>query len=226
MRILYIEDNQMLIERMEEILEKKYYTTTCASTAEEGIEYAKLGGHNLILLDLTLPDMDGIDVIRELRNSHISIPIIVLSGRAQIEDKLSAFKQGADDFIVKPFHKDELTTRISTLLRRCEGIGQSIIRLGELEIDIENKNVNNKTGPVPLTRKEYEVLELMSMRKGRPVSKSSLMTYLYGGSEKEPEMKIIDVFACTLRKKLAKANNGINCIETLWGRGYMLNDNI
>lgn len=223
MRILLIEDDKLLSERVAELLGEEGHEIDICQSGADGIAHAEMLCHNLAIVDLGLPDMSGNEVITHLRRKLIDIPVLVLSARTQLENKLEALELGADDFMIKPFHKDELLARIHALVRRSEGLNSHVITCGDLRIDIRNKQLTCPKGPVSLTRKEFELLELMAMRKGRPVSKTAMMNHLYGGRE-EPEMKIIDVFICTLRKKMQKANDGQHCIETIWGRGYALRE--
>ena len=130
---------------------------------------------------------------------------------------------GADDYLTKPFQKNELVARIHAIVRRSRGHAQSVIQIGELVVNLDTKTVEVNSARVHLTGKEYQMLELLSLRKGTPLTKEMFLTHLYGGMD-EPEGKIIDVFICKLRKKLANASNGKNFVETLWGRGHVLRD--
>ena len=223
MRILIIEDDALLAERIQEIIEEAGHEVDHALTGEEGLSLAEMESHNVIILDMGLPDMSGNDITKALRNASNNVPILVLSARTQLEDKLAALDLGADDFMIKPFHRDELLARLHALLRRSEGLNSHVVQIGDLQIDIRNKQLLVENKPVTLTRKEFEILELLAMRQGRPVEKSTLMNHLYGSND-EPEIKIIDVFICTLRKKLAEYNKGRHFIETVRGRGYALRD--
>lgn len=223
MRILIIEDDALLAERIQENIEEAGHEVDHALTGEEGLSLAEMESHNVIILDMGLPDMSGNDITKALRNASNNVPILVLSARTQLEDKLAALDLGADDFMIKPFHRDELLARLHALLRRSEGLNSHVVQIGDLQIDIRNKQLLVENKPVTLTRKEFEILELLAMRQGRPVEKSTLMNHLYGSND-EPEIKIIDVFICSLRKKLAEYNKGRHCIETVRGRGYALRD--
>lgn len=223
MRILTIEDYALLAERIQEIIEEAGHEVDHALTGEEGLSLAEMESHNVIILDMGLPDISGNDITKALRNASNNVPILVLSARTQLEDKLAALDIGADDFMIKPFHRDELLARLHALLRRSEGLNSHVVQIGDLQIDIRNKQLLEDNKPVTLTRKKFEILELLAMRQGRPVEKSTLMNHLYGSND-EPEIKIIDVFICTLRKKLAEYKKVRHCIETVWGRGYALGD--
>ncbi|SMY07477.1 Cell cycle response regulator CtrA [Flavimaricola marinus] len=190
---------------------------------EEGIDLAKLYDYDLILLDLYLPDMNGHDVLRQLRLARIDTPILILSGEDGTESKIKGFGFGADDYLTKPFHREELVARIHAIIRRSKGHAQSIIRTGRISVNLDAKTVEVGGSPVHLTGKEYQMLELLSLRKGTTLTKEMFLNHLYGGMD-EPELKIIDVFICKLRKKLSQATGGENYIETVWGRGYVLRE--
>jgi two-component system cell cycle response regulator CtrA len=130
---------------------------------------------------------------------------------------------GADDYLTKPFHREELVARIHAIIRRSKGHAQSIIKTGRIAVNLDAKTVDVSGNTVHLTGKEYQMLELLSLRKGTTLTKEMFLNHLYGGMD-EPELKIIDVFICKLRKKLAEATSGENYIETVWGRGYVLRD--
>ena len=185
--------------------------------------YAGARTPDLILLDLNLPDMSGMDVLRTLRMARIGTPIMILSGSQEIESKVRTLGGGADDYMTKPFHREELVARIHAIVRRSKGHAHSIIRTGDIAVDLEGKTVEVRGMRVHLTGKEYQMLELLSLRKGTTLTKEMFLNHLYGGMD-EPELKIIDVFICKLRKKLAAAANGKHHIETVWGRGYVLRD--
>jgi two-component system cell cycle response regulator CtrA len=162
-------------------------------------------------------------VLRTLRVARVKTPILILSGLAGIEDKVRGLGFGADDYLTKPFHKDELIARIQAIVRRSKGHAQSVIETGELLVNLDQKTVEVEGQRVHLTGKEYQMLELLSLRKGTTLTKEMFLNHLYGGMD-EPELKIIDVFICKLRKKLANASKGKNYIETVWGRGYVLRE--
>jgi two-component system cell cycle response regulator CtrA len=223
MRVLLIEDDSATAQSIELMLKSASFTCYTADLGEEGIDLGKLYDYDIILLDLNLPDMSGFEVLRSLRVSKVKTPILILSGLAGIEDKVKGLGLGADDYMTKPFHKNELVARIHAIVRRSQGHAESVIQIGDLVVNFDAKTVEINAARVHLTRKEYQMLELMSLRKGTTLSKEMFLNHLYGGMD-EPESKIIDVFICKLRKKLDNASGGKNYIETVWGRGYVLHE--
>ena len=162
-------------------------------------------------------------MLRSLRSAKIGTPILILSGLASIEDKIKGLGLGADDYLPKPFHKDELIARIHAIVRRSKGHAQSHISVGDLIVNLDAKSVELHGVGLHVTGKEYQILELLALRKGATLTKEMFLNHLYGGMD-EPEAKIIDVFICKLRKKLANASGGLDYIETVWGRGYTLRE--
>ncbi|MCA1334277.1 response regulator transcription factor CtrA [Pseudooceanicola marinus] len=223
MRVLLVEDDPTTSKSIELMLTHANLNVYTTDLGEEGIDLAKLYDYDLILLDLGLPDMNGHEVLRQLRLARIETPILILSGADDTESKLKGFGFGADDYLTKPFHREELVARIHAIIRRSKGHSQSIIRTGRIEVNLDAKTVEVGGKPVHLTGKEYQMLELLSLRKGTTLTKEMFLNHLYGGMD-EPELKIIDVFICKLRKKLSTATEGDNYIETVWGRGYVLRD--
>jgi two-component system cell cycle response regulator CtrA len=223
MRVLLVEDDPTTSKRIELMLTHANLNVYATDLGEEGIDLAKLYDYDLILLDLNLPDMNGHEVLRQLRLSKVDTPILILSGDDDTESKLKGFGFGADDYLTKPFHREELVARIHAIIRRSKGHAQSIIKTGRIAVNLDAKTVDVSGNTVHLTGKEYQMLELLSLRKGTTLTKEMFLNHLYGGMD-EPELKIIDVFICKLRKKLAEATSGENYIETVWGRGYVLRD--
>jgi two-component system cell cycle response regulator CtrA len=223
MRILLVEDDPTTSRSIELMLTHANLNVFCTDLGEDGIDLAKLYDYDLILLDLNLPDMSGHEVLRQLRLARIETPILILSGADDTESKIKGFGFGADDYLTKPFHREELVARIHAIIRRSKGHSQSVIRTGRVLVNLDAKTVEVDSKTVHLTGKEYQMLELLSLRKGTTLTKEMFLNHLYGGMD-EPELKIIDVFICKLRKKLAEATGGSNYIETVWGRGYVLRE--
>lgn len=221
MRVLLIEDDPTVSKSVEVMLQSTNIVCDVTNMGEEGIEISKLYDYDIIILDLMLPDMDGFDVIKRMRNASIKTPILILSGLSETDDKIKGFGIGADDYLTKPFNKNELIARINAIVRRTRGHADATIKIGRLTINLQSHTADVDGELIPLTSKEYAILELLAMRKGSTLTKEMFLNHLYGGLD-EPELKIIDVFVCKLRKKLAKAMGGESCIETIWGRGYVL----
>jgi two-component system cell cycle response regulator CtrA len=223
MRVLLIEDDPAVTQSVELMLKSESFNVFTTDLGAEGVDLGKLYDYDIILLDLNLPDMSGYEVLRTLRVSKVKTPILILSGNAGIEDKVRGFGFGADDYMTKPFHKDELVARIQAIVRRSQGHAQSVINIGDLTLNLDQKTAEVAGARVHLTAKEYQILELLALRKGTTLTKDTFLNQLYGGMD-EPEIKIIDVFICKLRKKLANASGGKDYIETMWGRGYVLRE--
>ncbi len=223
MRVLLIEDDRATAQGIELMLKSEGFNTYVTDYGEEGVDLGKLYDYDIILLDLNLPDMPGFDVLKTLRVAKVDTPILILSGNADIDNKVRGLGSGADDYMTKPFHKEELIARIHAVVRRSKGHSQSIIKTGDIAVNLDAKTVEVNGQRVHLTGKEYQMLELLSLRKGTTLTKEMFLNHLYGGMD-EPELKIIDVFICKLRKKLSAATDGDNHIETVWGRGYVLRD--
>ena len=223
MRVLLVEDDSTTAKTVELTLRAEGFVIDTTDLGEDGLEIGKLYDYDLIILDLMLPDMDGYEVLRRLRAAHILTPILILSGLSEISDKVKGLGFGADDYLTKPFNKNELTARVQAIIRRSKGHAESIIRTGRLVVNLQARTVEIDGRSIRLTGKEYAILELLSLRKGSTLTKEMFLNHLYGGID-EPELKIIDVFICKLRKKLCDALEGENYIETVWGRGYVLKD--
>ena len=200
MRILLIEDDQTTSHSIELMLKSENFKVDVTDLGEEGIDLGKLYDYDLILLDIDLPDMSGYDVLKNLRTQKIETPVLILTGHSAMESKVKGFGFGADDYLTKPFQKEELVARISAIIRRSRGHAQSIISTGRLDVNLDSKTVEVSGKRVHLTGKEYQMLELLSLRKGTTLTKEMFLNHLYGGMD-EPELKIIDVFICKLRKK-------------------------
>ncbi|KAA2236479.1 response regulator transcription factor CtrA [Salinarimonas soli] len=223
MRILLIEDDPSISQSIELMLKSERFNTHATDLGEEGVDLGKLYDYDIILLDLNLPDMSGYEVLRSLRVAKVKTPILILSGLAGIEDKVKGLGFGADDYLTKPFHKDELVARIHAIVRRSKGHAEAVLTCGDLKVRMDAKLAEIGTTRLNLTGKEYAILELLALRQGSTITKEMFLNHLYGGMD-EPELKIIDVFICKLRKKLADASNGKDYIETIWGRGYTLRE--
>lgn len=223
MRVLLVEDDVATARSVSVMLNALGYVVDVADSGEDGIQIGRLYDYDVIILDLVLPDMDGYDVLRRFREAGVDTPILILSGLLDTDNKIKGFGFGADDYLTKPFDKGELAARIKAIVRRSKGHSGSVIQAGRLSVDLETKTASVDGAPLPLTTKEYAILELLALRKGQTLNKASFLNHLYGGVD-EPDLKIVDVFVCKLRKKLEKLSGGETFIETVWGRGYVLRD--
>jgi two-component system cell cycle response regulator CtrA len=223
MRVLMIEDEPTMAQAYELMLTAEAFTVYQTDLGEEGLDLAKLYDHDIILLDLNLPDMHGYDLLKKLRMAKVQTPVLILSGVADLDSKVRSFAFGADDYVTKPFHRDELIARIHAVVRRSRGHSQSLIQTGKLIVDLDAKTAEANGARIHLTAKEYGVLELLSLRKGATLTKEMFLNHLYGGLD-EPDAKVVDVFISKLRGKLAQACGGVSYIETVWGRGHVMRD--
>jgi two-component system cell cycle response regulator CtrA len=223
MRVLLIEDDTTVAQSVQLMLKSEGFVVDATDMGEDGLEIGKLYDYDIILLDLMLPDIEGYEVLRRLRAARVNTPILILSGLGELDNKIKGLGFGADDYLTKPFDKRELIARIQAIVRRSRGHSDSVIQTGKLKVNLDTRTVEVEGQPLHLTGKEYGILELLSLRKGTTLTKEMFLNHLYGGMD-EPELKIIDVFVCKLRKKLGAATGGDNYIETVWGRGYVLRD--
>ena len=223
MRILLIEDDKSTSQNISFILKREDIIVDASFMGEDGIEDARLYDYDLVILDLNLPDMDGYEVIRRLRAMHITTPVLILSGYASTDNKVKGFGYGADDYLTKPFDSRELIARVNALVRRSKGYCENVIRTGGMEVNLNSKIVTIEGKTLNLTSKEYALFELLALRKGSTINKEQFLNHLYGGLD-EPEMKIIDVFLCKIRRKIEKLSPAEEYIQTVWGRGYILKD--
>jgi two-component system cell cycle response regulator CtrA len=221
MRVLLVEDD-ILTEKTSVVLRSAGFTVDYTDMGYEALEMVRRYDYDLILLDITLPDIEGYEVLRRMRAARLSTPVIVLSALCRPQAKVKAFSAGADDFISKPFDQAELVARMQAVLRRSKGYSEPTLRVGPLQLNLDSREVSVDGRPVHLTGKEYTILELLVLRKGVVLTKDAFLNHLYGGMD-EPEMKIIDVFICKMRKKLQAAGAG-HLIGTVRGRGYILRD--
>ncbi len=223
MRVLLVEDDSSTAKSIELMLKSEGYVVDNTDLGEDGLDLGKLYDYDIIILDLMLPDMDGYEVLKRLRAAKVNTPILILSGLTELDNKIKGLGFGADDYLTKPFDKRELIARIQAIVRRSQGHSQSTIVTGRVTVNLDSRTVEVDGKPLHLTGKEYGIIELLSLRKGTTLTKEMFLNHLYGGMD-EPEVKIIDVFICKLRKKIEDMTDGDNYIETVWGRGYVLRD--
>ena len=218
MRLLIIEDEPSLRETLAGSLTDAGYGVETAPDGVEGLYFAKEYPIDLAIVDLGLPAMSGMDVIREIRSAGKTFPILILTARDRWQDKVEGLQAGADDYVVKPFHFEEIEARINALLRRSAGWAEAVLRAGPIELDTRAQTVLVEGDEVDLTSFEYRVLEYLMLRAGKVVSKTELTERLYDEND-DRDSNVIEVFIGRLRRKLDPARS-VKPIETLRGRGY------
>ena len=223
MNILVVEDDPIVADAVAITLEQAGYFTVPSASIQEALEEISINEIDAVLLDLKLPDGDGTRLARLIRAKKEKqlIPILVVSGNNSVDDRIMALGAGANGYLTKPFDKHELLAHLEAMIRRANGHSSLQIEIGNMMIDLHLKVVNIAGKNVALTKKEYEIANLLGVRRGAVLSKASFINHLYGGRD-EPESKIVDVFVCKLRHKLEKAGLKGAAIETVWGQGYKL----
>jgi len=224
MNILVIEDNIKISDNISYILKNENYNYEISANGNEGYDKAISNEYDLIILDLMLPGMDGFEILESLRANQINTPVLVLSAKNQVEDKVKALNLGSDDYITKPFAAPELLARIKTILRRKYDISSNIIKMSELTIDTNKKEAFVSNEKLDLTQKEYDLLEFMAYNKNKVVSKIAIGQYIWGESLDLFTMSnFIDVHISNLRKKIGTISNK-KFIQTKRGLGFILSE--
>ena len=221
MRILLVEDDTGLQTSLAEILREAGYALDVSSDGIEGLFFGEEYPVDLAIIDLGLPGLPGLDLIRKLRAQERQFPIMILTARSEWQDKVEGLEAGADDYLTKPFHPEELKARVGALLRRSAGHAQPLIELGSLKIDLVSQRVFNAEDEIELTTYEYKVFEYLLMHPDEVVTKTVLSEHIYE-EDADRDSNVIEVFVGRLRKKIDPQGE-MNPIETLRGRGYRLN---
>ena len=222
MRILVVEDNSPLREAVAERLRRDGYAVDATVDGNEGMWLAEENPYSLAVLDLTLPGLDGLEILRRLRSGGQDFAVIITTARDAIPDRIAGLDAGADDYLVKPFSLEELMARVRVQLRRHFGKSDSVIHVGDLEVDPKARRAARGGTPLDLTAKEFGLLELLAMRAGQVVSRADIWEQLYDFAD-ETDSNVIDVFVNRLRKK-SEAGGGTRLIHTRRGLGYVLLD--
>jgi two-component system cell cycle response regulator CtrA len=218
-----VEDDAVTARLIKAAIERQNFVVEVTETGEDALELVKLYDFDIAILDLRLPDIDGGEVVRRMRAANVATPVLMLSGVDDRQEKVRGLTCGADDYLTKPFDKAELIARLQAIVRRSKGHAASVIRTGRMTIDLGARTVEIDGKPLSVTPKEYSILELLSLRRGKTLTKEMFLDHLYGGMD-EPEQKIVDVFICKLRKKIATLTGDDNGIHTVWGQGYVLRE--
>ncbi len=221
MKLLLIEDDFATASAVQAVLHAEGDMCDATQSGRRGVELAESGEYHAIILDLLLPDLDGLAVLEALRAADIRTPVLMLSGVSDVAQKIAGLRLGADDYLVKPFESTELVARLSAIVRRGSAARSQKIRVGRLLVDIGENIAKVDDKPLPLTNKEFSVLKYIATCRGRAVSKASIYGHLYSNSE-AVRPKIIDVFVCKIRSKLKAATGGEDYVQTVWGRSYTL----
>jgi two-component system response regulator PhoP len=218
MRILIVEDELTLCAQLKDFFANKGFAVDTATTGQDGLYCALEYPLDAAIIDIGLPDFSGINLIKKLRETQSDLPVLLLTARSRWQDKVEGLEAGADDYLAKPFHYEELLARLNALLRRSQGKSQPVLRFANIELNTLSQDVMVDGQPVELTAYEYKVLEYLMFRKGEVVSKTVLTEHIYD-EDFERDSNVIEVFIGRLRKKL-DPEGVTQPIETLRGRGY------
>lgn len=224
MRILIVDHNSESVSLISAVLSAADMTCDVVATGHQALSRLEAIEYDAILMELDLVDAHGFDILRKLRAARHCSPVILMTGSEEPATQVSGLHAGADDMLVRPFDPREVVARLRAIVRRSRGIVQSVIKCGDIALDLQARSVKVRSRRLALTRTEYQILEMLFLRRGSPVTKRSLLDNLYGG-ENEPHSKIIDVFMCKVRKRIETISPGAaNCIETVWGQGYAVRE--
>jgi two-component system response regulator PhoP len=218
MRILIVEDETALREQLVQQLQAQHFIVDATGDGQEGLFFAQEYPLDAAIIDLGLPGMSGIDIIKQLRNDGHTLPILILTARDRWQDKVNGLEAGGDDYLTKPFHMEELLARLKALLRRASGSTDNSLQAGPILIQLDQQQVYLNQQPLELTSFEYRLLEHMLRNNGKVLSKNNLADYLYPHDE-DRDSNVIEVMVGRLRKKL-DPDGQLKPIETLRGRGY------
>lgn len=221
MRLLIIEDEPNLREQIKQYLQQQGYAVDVAEDGRAGLFMGREYPFDLAIVDLGLPQMSGIEVIQQWRELGMSFPILILTARGKWQDKVEGLEAGADDYLVKPFHNEELLARTRALLRRSAGVSQPSVNFGPVTINISRQSVSLNNEELELTAYEYKVVEYLALNPDKVVSKTELTEHIYD-QDFDRDSNVIEVFVGRLRKKL-DPDGVLKPIETLRGRGYRWN---
>ena len=223
MKILIIEDEYSLADAIVETLQKENYTTKIVTNGEEGEDEALTGIYDLILLDVMLPKKDGFEILRNLKNEKINTPIIMITAKSEISDKLKGLENGIDDYITKPFHMRELIARIKIVLKRNSNIeDDNILEYSDLKLDLSTGKMSSNGNEISINGKELELLEILLLNKNQIISKEALINKIWG-YDSNAEYNYVEVYASFLRKKLKLLKSKVK-IKAVRGMGYKLEE--
>lgn len=223
MNVLIIEDERSLSHELEIYLTRQNYNCDVAFNGKSASDKMHVNNYDFVLLDLGLPDMDGLDLLKEAKKNGVESAFIVLTARGEVEDRITGLDLGADDYIAKPFSLAELQSRMQAILRRKHGLKSNTIRIHEFELDILNRTVQCNGNNIVLTKKEFDLLHYLALHKNRVLTRLQLTEHIWGDVlEDDYESNYIDVHVKNLRKKLS-AQGSVDWFETVRGVGYRIN---
>ena len=224
MKILVVDDEQILLDQLKAVFEDQRYMVETALDGEEALDRLFESPVDLIILDIMLPKQDGLSVLREIRRAGIKTPVLMLTARGEIDDKIKGLDLGADDYLGKPFSLDELLARVRAMLRRAGGQADSVLQIEDLRLDTVRREVTKGSKPVELTAREFSILEFLLYNKNRAVSRFSLAEHVWGDTFDPFSMSnFMDVHMKNLRKKIGDSGHG-TIIRTIRGVGYIIKD--
>ncbi len=222
MKILIIEDEKDLVRILKKGLEEHSFTVETAYEGEEGLYLAETFPYDAVVLDLMLPEIDGFSILERLRKSKKDVPVIVLTAKGGVEERVRGLNLGADDYIPKPFDFSELLARLRAVIRRHKGEASPVIEVSDLEIDMNSHRVRRAGREVQLTANEYKILEYLALHKGRVISRTELLEHIYDINS-DPDSNVIDVYINYLRRKIDRDHDK-KLIHTVRGAGYILKE--
>ncbi|RDV24278.1 DNA-binding response regulator [Alteromonas aestuariivivens] len=221
MRILIAEDDSRLLTQLDTLMQQNGYSVDLADNGNHALYQLKEYPYDLAIIDIGLPLLDGFDVIRQARQSDVRCPVLILTARDRWQEKVEGLDAGADDYLTKPFHNEELLARAKALIRRASGQANPTIQLGPISLDTVAGEVRLDDAPLELTAYEYKVMEYLMLNPQKVVSKTELTEHIYD-QDFDLDSNVIEVFVGRLRKKLDPSGT-LKPIETLRGRGYRIN---
>ncbi|MCQ8847405.1 response regulator transcription factor [Alteromonas stellipolaris] len=224
MRILIAEDDSRLLTQLDSLLQQHGYSVDLADNGEHALYLLNEYAYDLAIIDIGLPKMDGFEVIRKARQEDIRCPVLILTARDRWQEKVEGLDAGADDYLTKPFHNEELLARVKALIRRASGQANPVIQFGPISLDTVAEEITVNDAPLELTAYEYKVMEYLMLNPQKVISKTELTEHIYD-QDFDLDSNVIEVFVGRLRKKL-DPENSFKPIETLRGRGYRINRNL
>ncbi len=222
MKVLIVEDEKELALTLKKGLEENSFAVDVSHDGEDGLFMAENYPYDVLLLDIMLPKMDGLAILNTLRKKKIDIPVVLLTARGEVEDRIKGLNIGADDYIAKPFDFSELLARLRSVIRRSKGKPAPVIVIGDLTIDTNSREIRRGGRDIKLSAKEYNMLEYLALNKNRVIGRTELMEHIYE-MDADPDSNIIDVYINYLRNKIDK-DFSVQLIHTVRGAGYVLKE--